>query len=60
MIITKSKNCTQCPGKVRLVPFADVPVDGQARIIQSKVCPQCGQKYVKSRQDLALFGHQSG
>ncbi len=56
MVITKSKTCTQCAGKVRLMPSDNLPVDGQTRTVQTKICPECGQKYVRSRQDLAFLG----
>ena len=52
-IITRSKNCTICPEKVRLVPFADLSAKGAAGAEQAKMCPQCGQWYVKSRNALA-------
>jgi len=55
VIITKSKHCTQCPGKVRLAPLAEQAVHGQTRTIQPRICPECGQTYLKSRQDLALL-----
>jgi hypothetical protein len=55
MIITKSKNCIKCSEKVRLMPLADQPVDGGRGSIQVKICPQCGEKYVKSRNDLSML-----
>jgi len=46
MIITKSKICIKCPGRIRLIAGC------LRNDVTQKVCPKCGQVYVKSRLDL--------
>jgi hypothetical protein len=55
MIITKSKNCIKCSDKVRLMPLTNEPVSGRRGTIQVKICPQCGEEYIKSRNDLSML-----
>jgi uncharacterized protein with PIN domain len=47
MIITKSKICIKCNGRIRLIDAACF------RPPVPKVCPNCGQIYVRSRLELA-------
>lgn len=55
MIMTKSRSCSQCPGKIRLIPSTDTPVDGWKGSGSVKICPQCGQEYIRSKNDLSII-----
>lgn len=52
MIITKSRVCIRCPGRIRLINAPGF------RLFARRICPLCGMLYVKSRLELEQQPHK--
>lgn len=52
MIITKSRVCIRCPGRIRLI------IETGLRSPAPRFCPVCGQAYVRSRLELEQQPHK--